>query len=149
MLGITRSVAASPDRIAPQALQPMLTKIRNNAMALRDPHTADGDHLDQGLAIQRVDGRSVTLGSIAGRAATVTTPVYWLGFVTRRTKNIAHLVEFGTAPHYQPHRKIMHPGAVAKPFFTNGFASTRDAVIGECARLFQAAIAGFGVGGKG
>lgn len=33
----------------------------------------------------------------------------------------AHLVEFGTDPHWQPKRKVMHPGAQPFPFLTPAF----------------------------
>ena len=40
----------------------------------------------------------------------------WIVTPTGRGVPIAHLVEAGTRPHYQPKRGIMHPGAEAKPF---------------------------------
>ena len=33
----------------------------------------------------------------------------------------AHLVEFGTEPHWQPRRGVMHPGAKAFPFLTPAY----------------------------
>lgn len=41
----------------------------------------------------------------------------------------AHLVEFGTAPHFQPELNKMHPGAAAKPFLRPSFEKNRDKVI--------------------
>jgi HK97 gp10 family phage protein len=40
-----------------------------------------------------------------------------------------HLVEFGTAPHFQPELNRMHPGAAAKPFLRPAFEKNRDQVI--------------------
>jgi hypothetical protein len=47
----------------------------------------------------------------------------------RRPIKYAHLVEFGTAPHYQPGRGVMHPGTPPRPFLAPAFFSTRDDVV--------------------
>ncbi|MCW5697372.1 MAG: hypothetical protein KIS96_11660 [Bauldia sp.] len=47
-------------------------------------------------------------------------PRFRLGFVSGG-RSIAHLVEFGTRPHYQPRRGVMHPGARPKPFVRPAF----------------------------
>ncbi|RWN51388.1 MAG: HK97 gp10 family phage protein [Mesorhizobium sp.] len=41
----------------------------------------------------------------------------------------AHLLEFGTAPHYQPKRGVVHPGARPYPFLTPAYFATRDEVV--------------------
>lgn len=43
---------------------------------------------------------------------------------------IAHLVEWGTAPHYQPNRNggSMHPGAAPHPFMVPAFEATKERV---------------------
>lgn len=43
--------------------------------------------------------------------------------------NVAHLVEFGTAPHAQPRRGIMHPGAKPYPFMRPAFERNKELVI--------------------
>ena len=42
-----------------------------------------------------------------------------------------HLVEFGTAPHWQPNRGggQMHPGAQAKPFLRPAYEATKDEIV--------------------
>ena len=47
----------------------------------------------------------------------------------RRPVKYAHLVEFGTAPHYQPGRGVVHPGSAPHPFMAPAYYSTRDQVV--------------------
>jgi hypothetical protein len=47
----------------------------------------------------------------------------------RKPVKYAHLVEFGTAPHYQPERGVTHPGSKPMPFLTPAFYDTRDEVV--------------------
>lgn len=47
----------------------------------------------------------------------------------RRPVRYAHLLEFGTAPHYQPGRGVVHPGSKAKPFLTPAFHETKGEVV--------------------
>lgn len=47
----------------------------------------------------------------------------------RRPVRYAHLLEFGTAPHYQPGRGVVHPGSRAKPFLTPAFHETKGEVV--------------------
>lgn len=42
---------------------------------------------------------------------------------------VAHLVELGTAPHFQPELNKMHPGAAAKPFLRPAFEEKKDEAI--------------------
>lgn len=48
----------------------------------------------------------------------------------KRNYSAAVLVEFGTAPHWQPNRGggQMHPGARAKPFMRPAFEQTKDEI---------------------
>lgn len=57
-------------------------------------------------------------------------PVYVVGPATKNPAyREAHLVEFGTAPHFQPELNRMHPGAAAKPFMRPAFEETKDEVV--------------------
>lgn len=103
------------------SLEPMKTQTEDNARRLRDNHNPPGGHLDEGVIIAKQKHR--------GRLYRE----YWVSF-TRRARKIAHLVEFGTAPHWQPNRGIMHPGARPKPFFRTAFESTKEDVTMEVGR---------------
>jgi HK97 gp10 family phage protein len=50
-------------------------------------------------------------------------------FGSRRPVRYAHLVEFGTAPHYQPGRGVVHPGTAPHPFMTPAYFATREQVV--------------------
>jgi hypothetical protein len=52
------------------------------------------------------------------------------GSKNRLPARTAHLVEFGTAPHWQPNRfgGIMHPGARPKPFMRPAFEANRTEI---------------------
>lgn len=41
----------------------------------------------------------------------------------------AHLVEFGTAPHFQPELNRMHPGARPKPFMRSAFEQNKEGAV--------------------
>ncbi|RWB65656.1 HK97 gp10 family phage protein [Mesorhizobium sp.] len=47
----------------------------------------------------------------------------------RRPVKYAHLIELGTAPHYQPERGVTHPGSPAQPFLEPAYLATRDQVV--------------------
>lgn len=93
-----------------------------------------GSHLYQSFRVRKATGRSRS------------TPEFRLGFVGRG-RGVAHLVEFGTAPHYQPRRRWRHPGARPFPFIRPAFDThgpkamddmlrqLRDQVIRQAARL--------------
>ncbi len=117
--GIPLVTAAGLDGAIRESLEPMRRRTSLNAMRLRQPgRSPPGGHLDQGVVIRKVDGR--------GRSYRK----FWIAF-TRRARFLAHLVEFGTRPHFQPKRRggIMHPGANAKPFFTPAFESTKNETV--------------------
>lgn len=85
---------------------------------IRDPETAPGKHVDQNLAIERQKGRSRL------------DPSYKMGGkVGTRSASVLHLIENGTAPHYQPKRGIMHPGARPNPIMEHTFRSDGPRVI--------------------
>ncbi|WP_147377676.1 HK97 gp10 family phage protein [Mesorhizobium waimense] len=48
---------------------------------------------------------------------------------SRRPVRYAHLIEFGTAPHYQPERGAVHPGTRPMPFLTPAYFATREDVV--------------------
>lgn len=121
------ALAQSPSRILDQAcveaLSPMKQQTEANAKALRQPRSPKGGHLDQGVAVAKVDSRGQNYR------------VFWLAF-RRRARKIAHLVEFGTAPHWQPNFRggWMHPGARPKPFLRPAFEQHK----GGAATIFGA-----------
>lgn len=49
----------------------------------------------------------------------------------KRHSTVGHLVEFGTAPHYQPNRNggTMHPGAKAAPFMRPAYEMTKAQIV--------------------
>ncbi len=122
--------AAEMDEICRKTLAPMRDRAEVNALALRDfTHTPPGGHLDEGIVI-------VKQKSSAGFRE------FWISF-TRRARKLAHLVEFGTAPHWQPHRfgGWMHPGARPKPFFRPAFEAEKNSALGLFAALAWGVIA--------
>lgn len=109
---ISSAVAGRPlDQLCGETLDPMKVETIANARVLRQPGTnPKGGHLDQGVVVARV----LSKGKGYRR--------FWLSF-RNRARYIAHLVEYGTAPHFQPRRGIMHPGARQKPFIRPAFDS--------------------------
>ena len=53
----------------------------------------------------------------------------WVLAATGRGVGIAHLVEGGTRPHWQPKRMMMHPGAKAKPFLEPAYFANDDEAV--------------------
>ena len=53
----------------------------------------------------------------------------WVIAATGRGVSIAHLVEAGTAPHWQPKRGVMHPGARPKPFLEPAYFAHDEQVV--------------------
>lgn len=137
-------MAATPTRtiarlepLGQAALQPMKASAKANAATHRQPHNPAGGHLDQGIVIQKIPGQPTL------------TRQFWLS-LTGRARKIGHLVEFGTAPHYQPRRKRMHPGAKAKPFMTPAYEQNKAEAIGIVSNgLWASIVAAAGaIGGK-
>lgn len=85
--------------------------------------TPAGGHADQGIVI-RV-GKNRTKGIVQ----------VFMG-ARRRAVRILHLLEFGTAPHWQPRRGIMHPGARAFPAMRPAFEAHKN----EAVRIFGETI---------
>lgn len=117
-----------------QALEPMRRETEKNAVPLRNfvgKHSSffpqptgapPGGHLDEGVVSARVKG-------------TAKRRVWWVSFA-KRARYLAHLVEFGTAPHFQPKFKggFMHPGARAQPFFRPAFDTKKADVMATLGR---------------
>ena len=114
------------ESISRQALEPMKEETEGNARMLRNfpgkhpgwPQPSGrprGGHLDENVVIVR----HRKMGPMAVEI--------WLTFRGRGMK-LAHLVEFGTAPHWQPGLKIMHPGASAYPFARPAFETKKQDV---------------------
>lgn len=101
------------------SLAPMREQTEINARLRRQMgYSPPGGHLDQGVVIRKTE------------ASGLYHRIYWVSFA-KRARKIAHLVEFGTAPHYQPLRRMMHPGAQPYPFFRPAFESTKHEVVDE------------------
>ena len=118
---------AAIDRAATQALEPMLESTAEKLRANRnyagkypgfpDPRTPrKGGYIDKGLVIRKDGGNKMKRS-------------YRLG-VKGRARYVIHLLEFGTAPHFQPNFKggFAHPGATAKPSMTPAFEEHKDDV---------------------
>lgn len=101
------------DTMSREALEPMKERTEQNAKRHRQPQTKNGQHLDQSVRIAKHEARGRNYRE------------YWIAFAGRG-RRIAHLVEFGTRPHAQPIRGIMHPGARAFPFFRPAFEATKE-----------------------
>lgn len=110
------------DRTLREALEPMRERTADNARKLRQVgYNPPGGHLDEGVVIVKRGG--------FGRFQRE----HWISF-RKRARKIAHLVEYGTAPHYQPRRGVMHPGARPKPFMRPAFEAMKNQVAQDVAR---------------
>lgn len=114
------------DQAAIDAFQPMLEETKEHYRAIRNfkgkttfpqgrKGTRGGTHVDQLLTVRKTK---------SGK----TKRQYWMG-ARGRAINLAHLVEFGTAPHYQPNMRIQHPGARPSPGMAPAFEAHGDDVI--------------------
>lgn len=92
-----------------KALRPMLAKAKANLKG-------------QGSYHRGVLFRSMRIRKLKSSSAVSN----WVIAPTGRGVGIAHLVEGGTRPHWQPNRGIMHPGAKAKPFLEPAFFDHDD-----------------------
>lgn len=107
------------DQTLRESLEPMRDETERNARERRQVgYNPPGGHLDEGVVIAKRDGRSAL------------NRTYWISF-KKRARKIAHLVEYGTAPHHQPKRGIMHPGARPFPFFRPAFEARKHDVVNE------------------
>lgn len=110
------------------ALQPMRDETEQNARQRRQTfRTPKGGHLDEGVVIVRHKSLSALYKE------------HWISF-RKRARKIAHLVEYGTAPHFQPKRNRMHPGARPYPFFRPAFESKKQDVVGSLSNRTWARI---------
>lgn len=103
------------------ALRPTLSAAKRNVAALNLKDSTGA--LRESLTIKRVPRSSKVnptfrVGPNSG---------YQKG--DRRPVKYAHLIEFGTAPHYQPERGVTHPGSQPKPFMMPAYLSTREQVV--------------------
>lgn len=110
---VLRQIARTPTsaeakKARKKALQPMLDATKRNLASNRSVITGA---LSRALGLADKDKRTTALGPIRGK----------------RHSTVAHLVEFGTRPHFQPRRLggIYHPGARPKPFMRPAFESHR------------------------
>lgn len=117
------------DTTLSQSLEPMRQQTEENARERRNPGNPRGGHLDQGVVIAKHAGRGQLYRE------------FWISFA-KRARKIAHLVEYGTAPHWQPKRGVMHPGARAFPFFRPAFEEKKHEVTEEVGRRVWARISG-------
>lgn len=117
------------DEMSRHSLEPMRQQTEDNARRHRRPHTPPGGHLDEGVVIAKREQRGAYF------------KVFWVTF-TKRARKIAHLVEFGTAPHYQPNRGIQHPGARPFPFMRPAFETTKQEVVETLAQQAWRRISG-------
>ncbi len=95
-----------------KALAPMLRATKANLKANRSYHRG-------------VLSRSMKIRKLKSSSALS----QWVIAPTGRGVGIAHLVEAGTRPHWQPKRRQMHPGAKAKPFLEPAYFAHDDDVV--------------------
>lgn len=119
---------AERKRIRRKVLQGLVKSARANLMANGSKKTG---RLSAALGIVD-DGKDVTTaGPVRGRLHS----------------SVAHLVEFGTAAHFQPKRfgGIMHPGARPKPFLRPAFEEHKEQIVRDLGdEVFQAIQVAFG-----
>ena len=131
---MTRPSTREMDAIALAALQPLVEETRARAPLAS---------LSAGVRVRRTRGNGRNFRE------------YWVAFARGMAMRIAHLVEFGTAPHslfpgasrrrnrFQ-HLPPFHPGTAPEPFFRPAYESTKDRVVQRYAELawsvIQAAI---------
>ncbi|CDX26647.1 hypothetical protein MPL3356_60480 [Mesorhizobium plurifarium] len=116
------------------ALEPMRRETERNAAALRNfagkypdffpqpSGSPPGGHVDENVVSVKVSG-------------TAKRRTWWVSF-KRRARTIVHLLEFGTAPHFQKNFRggFFHPGSRAHPFFRPAFDSKHGEVIATLRR---------------
>lgn len=146
-----RTMAAIPSRVLDKAgvaaLDPMREETVRNARRLRQPgRRPRGGHLDEGVAVRKVEQRSRH------------NKTFWLAF-KGRARAIAHLVEFGTLSHIIAPRRsnvlaftaksgdrvvtpnaVRHPGAAAKPFARPAYEREKGGVPIHFGRVIWQAI---------
>ena len=98
------------------ALQPIVDEARETLIA---NGSVESGKLSKALGVADENADLSTAGPVRGKPHA----------------NVAHLVEFGTAPHFQPNRfgGIMHPGARPKPFLRPAFETMKEEVVRKTA----------------
>lgn len=109
------------------ALKPILDDAKANLKTHKSNRYQPGPNVVTGVLLKSMQIRKKK-----------TTKAQSISVVAATGKGIkyAHLVEFGTDPHWQPKRKFMHPGAKPFPFLTPAFHSNDTKAI----KLFNDAI---------
>lgn len=146
LVAALRELAKGPssqeiDEAAVSSMQPMLQKTRQRFRRTRDfvgkypgfpqPKVPrSGGHIDQGIVVRKL------------KASTNKKRSYRLG-ATRRSRYLLHLVEFGTAPHFQPRFRggWLHPGARAQPILIPTFDEERGKVPAAFGRKIWSSMA--------
>lgn len=130
------------------SLQPMKQETEQNAVKLRNyvgkyssffpqpKGKRKGGHLDEGVAVAMRENKGMFRKEM------------WLAF-KKRARKLAHLVEYGTAPHNQPNFKggFDHPGSEPHPFFRPAFESKKNDVVNALSRHVWQKISGSIIGG--
>jgi HK97 gp10 family phage protein len=124
-----RKLARMPQGIVGRASRKALSPILRSAKAnLRRNKSYKRGVLSRSLVVRKLKG-STSLSQ-------------WVVAASGRGVGISHFVEFGTAPHWQPRRGRMHPGARAKQFLTPAFEAHDDQavkiMVGELGRGIMA-----------
>jgi hypothetical protein len=129
------------DQAATTALQPMKDK---TIQRLRSVRNFDGKYPGFPQPLSPRKGGHVDEGIIVRKSADSTSSKrsYKLG-ATKRARYLLHLVEFGTAPHFQPNFRggWMHPGAKANPSLLPSFDEERGKVPETFGRLIWNSMA--------
>jgi len=112
---VARRPKASVGPAARKALAPMLAATKRNLQN-------NGHHLQYGVGVLK---RSMRIRRLK---ATTSMSQYVIA-ATGRGINHAHFIEAGTRPHWQPRRRIMHPGHQAWPFLEPAFFAHDDAAV--------------------
>lgn len=107
-----RSMRRPVGEASRKALQPVLADAKSNLRA--------NNSYKRGVLF-----KSMKIRRLKSSGAKIT----WTVSATGKGVGIAHLVEFGTEPHWQPKRGRMHPGARPFPFLTPAFIDNDDLAI--------------------
>lgn len=107
------------------ALVPTLSTAKNNARGLHSEEKTGT--LAASLVIKR-DPRSAKINP-RHRVGPDSSFERDTQYGIRKPVKYAHLLEFGTAPHFQPGRGVTHPGSKPEPFLTPAYLSTRGQVV--------------------
>lgn len=103
------------------ALKPLVETAKGILQANGNKIT--GEYIES-LGVAEQDLQTSAAGPIAGK----------------RHSSLGVLLEFGTAPHFQPKRGVMHPGAQAFPHMRPAFDSTKGVVVATLGRELVGAI---------